>query len=255
MSGLDLRIVVPSRKRAHNMATIQWLLPSALICVDEREADDYLQAVPRSKLLLHPPMDGLPRVINWMQRAVDAAILVEVDDDFQGVQCNVGAKRYITDAEDILAIIENGARCASDLGLSAFCWSRTANVTIIDPVHRPIVPTQSVCNAFGILGPARHREYDPSLLGRADVDWTMRTLHQDRCVFADVRFYFDCGRVFGGRGGNVGLVTPEGFKEVSLAIKRRWGRYVSFRAPAFQKNRNVAAIRLNVSRTNKTAQK
>lgn len=251
----DYQIVVPSRKRPHNMETIRWLLPTAKICIDEREVDDYAPYVEASRRLVHPPIDGLPGTINWMMDHVDAPALIEIDDDFCGVQSNVGAKRFIIDAEEILAIIENALTAASDLGLTTFCWSRTPNTTIIHPDTRPIVPTQSVCNAFGIMGAARHRHYDTAMLGRADVDWTLRTLHEDRCVYADVRFYFDCGRVFGGRGGNVGLVTPEIFKNSSRLIVDKWGKHVSFKQLPFQKARDVAAVRIAVSRTNKTAQK
>lgn len=237
------------------METIRWLLPTAKICIDEREAPDYAPFVESSRLLLHPPFDGLPKTINWLQDAIKTEVLVEVDDDFCGVQVNVGSKRFITDSEEILAIIENAIIVAKDLGLTTFCWSRTSNTTIINPSMRPFVPVQSVCNAFGVMGAARKRKYDPALLGRADVDWALRTLLEDRCVLADVRYYFDCGRVFSGRGGNVGIVTPEQFKSASRQIIDRWGRHVSFTKLAFQKARDVAAVKIAVSRTNKTAQK
>lgn len=251
----DYRIVVPSRKRVHNMETIRWLLPSALICIDEREVEDYAPYVEKQRMLVHPPMDGLYSVINWMMDTVPSEVLVEIDDDFCGVQCNVGSKRFIIDAEEILAILENSIIACKDLGLTAFCYSRTVNTTIIHPGWRPIVPVQSVCNAFGVMGAARQRHYDTTMLGRGDVDWTLQTLLEDRAVYADIRFYFDCGRVFSGRGGNVGLVTPETFKQTSRRIVDKWGKAVSFKQLPFQKNRDVASVRIAVSRTNKTAQK
>lgn len=251
----DYAIVVPTRKRAHNMETIRWLLPTAKVCVDERDVEQYAPYVDASRMLVHPPIDGLPGTINWMLEHVPQEVLVEIDDDFQGVQVNVGSRRFITDPDEILAIIENGITVCRDLGMTTFCWSRTPNTTIINPAMRPIVPTQSVCNAFGLMGAARRRKYDTSLLGRADVDWSLRTLLEDRAVVADVRYYFDCGRVLGGRGGNVGLVTPEIFKNSTRAIAERWGRHVSFKQLPFQKNRDVAAVRISVTRTNKTAQK
>ena len=252
---MDYRIVVPSRRRAHNMETIRWLLPSAVVCIDEREFDDYARVCDVNRLIVHPPIDGLPGTINWIMDNVDAEVLVEIDDDFNGVRVNVGSKRFITDSEEILGIIENAIQCTKDLGMTTFCWSRTQNTTIIHPDTRPIVPTQSVCNAFGIMGAARRRHYDPNLLGRADVDWALQTLLADRAVYADVRFYFDCGRVFAGRGGNVGLVTPDVFKASTRAILDKWGTAVSFKKLPFQKNREVAAVKIAVSRTNKTAQK
>jgi hypothetical protein len=252
---IDYRIVVPSRKRAHNMGTIRWLLPSALICIDEREAADYSPWVPKENLLIHSPSEGLPAAMNWIMDNVPAECLVEIDDDFQGVRVNVGSKRFVTDSDEIVAIIENSMRNCHDLGLSTFCWSRTQNTTIIHPEYRPIVPTQSVCNAFGVMGAARRRHYDPKFLGRADVDWALRTLLDDRCVYADVRFYFDCGRVIAGRGGNVGVITPEVFKASTKAIFEKWGDAVSFKNLPFQKTRDVSAVRIKVSRTNRTAQK
>lgn len=127
---IDYQIVVPSRKRAHNMETIRWLLPTAKICIDEREVDDYAPFVEKSRLIVHPPIDGLPGTINWMMDNIQCECLVEIDDDFCGVQVNVGSKRFITDSEEILAIIENAMICTKDLGLTAFCWSRTPNTTI-----------------------------------------------------------------------------------------------------------------------------
>jgi hypothetical protein len=252
---LPYKIVVPSRKRPHNMPLVRLLLPTATICADEREAEDYASLVPPDRLLLHPPMDGLPRVLNWLQDNIAEPVLIEIDDDFVGVQATTGSKRQITESEEILAILENSIQCCEDLGLTVFCYSRTPNTTIIRPNERPIVPTQSVRNAFGIMGKARHRKWDPDLTGRADVDWTLRTLLEDRCVMADVRYYFDCGRVFAGRGGNVGIVSPEQFKRASLQLKERWGRSVSFNPPAFAKKRDVGPIGIRVSRTNKSAQR
>jgi hypothetical protein len=240
------------------MPVVRALLPSALICIEDSERESYKAAgVPDDKLLLHPKLDppGLPHVLNWMQDAVKQSILIEVDDDFVGVQVNTGSRRFITEPDEILAILENSAQACRDLGLTTFCYSRTPNTTIIRPEERPIVPTQSICNAFGVMGAARHRKYDAKLYGRADVDWTLQTLLEDRVVYADIRFYFDCGRVFSGQGGNVGLVTADQFAMVSRALAHKWGNSISFKAPAWVKRRQVSPVRIAVTRTNKTAQK
>src|SRR5437016_707290 len=78
--SLDYAIVVPSRKRVHNMQLIRALLPTALICIDERERDDYLSEVPATHLFQHPPMDGLPAVLNWAMDAIPNPILIVIDD-------------------------------------------------------------------------------------------------------------------------------------------------------------------------------
>jgi hypothetical protein len=240
------------------MPVVRALLPSALICIEDSEREAYKAAgVPDDKLLLHPKLDppGLPQVINWMQDTVKQPVLIEIDDDFVGVQVNTGSRRFITEPDEILAILENSARACHDLGLTTFCYSRTPNTTIIRPEERPIVPTQAVCAAFGIMGAARHRRYDTALFGRADVDWALRTLLEDRLVYADIRFYFDTGPAFAGSGGNVGVVQPEQFAIASRALTHKWGNSVSFKAPAWVKKRQVSPIRIAVSRTNKTAQR
>ena len=255
MKRLDYTIVVPSRRRVHNMGTSRLLLPTATVCIDEREYDDYAAVVPAPSILTHPPMEGLPAVMNWMMDNIQTPILVSIDDDFQGVQVNTGSRRFITDSEQILAIIENAARACEDLGLTTFCWSRTPNTTVIRPDVRPIVPTQLVGSAFGIMGAARHRHYDDRFSGRAAVDWTLTTLLEDRCLYTDIRYFFDCGVIFSGRGGNVGVVTPEQFTLASKGLVRKWGRALSLKAPGYVKNRQQAALRIAVSRTNSVAQR
>lgn len=255
-AALEYTIVVPSRKRPHNMARLLSLLPSAIVCVDEREESDYRPVVPSEQLRLHPPLPGgAASVRNWMMDAFDAPILIQIDDDFTRVIATTGSKRTITDSEEILAILENGARACQDLGLSTFCFSRTPNTSVIRPEERPFVPTQGVFAAFGIMGAARHRKYDRTLLGRADVDWTLQTLLDDRCVLADVRFYFDCGSPYGGGGGGTGIVTNEAFQESTRELRRRWGRCLSFKAPGYRKNKRAEALRIAVSRTNARAQR
>ncbi len=97
--------------------------------------------------------------------------------------------------------------------------------------------------------------FDPGLPGRADFDFTMQTLLDDRILYADVRFYFDHGRIFSGRGGNVGLLTDEMFKRSSDLLKCRWGKYVSFEKPGYAKMKasNTQSMSARVRRHNPLA--
>jgi len=251
----ELAIVVPSRKRSHNMLVLRELLPSAVICIDERELAEYAPVVPENRLLLHPPLENAPACRNWIVNNVSSPTVVMIDDDFVGVQVMVGSHRYITSADEIMAIIENAARCCADLELGVFCFAGTGNGMFLRADERPIAPVQPVFRAFGVMNAARHRTWRVDLPGRADADYTLRTLLLDRCVYADTRFFFDCGRVFAGRGGNVGMVTPEMFQASTRELKRTWGRAISFKAPGYMKKREVAACSIRVTRTNKVAQR
>ena len=252
---IDYAIVIPSRGRPENMQRLRQLLPSAFVCVDERERDAYAAAVPADKLLLHPPTTGAPAARNWIIRNVKAPCLIQCDDDLFGVRSTLGSRRFITDPEEILAVLENAAVACNDLGLSTFCFSRTANTTVIRPDERPIVPTQQVYGCWGVMNAARQRLYDETLKSRADLDWTLATLLADRCVYADVRFYFDFGASFSGSGGNSGLVTTEDFKRATETVARRWGTSISFRQPGYIKNADTTAGKPAVRRSNRLARR
>jgi hypothetical protein len=105
-----------------------------------------------------------------MMNALDTPIQVQIDDDFRGVRTMIGSRRFITAPDEILAIIENAAVACRDLELSTFAWSRNPYTNMNKADTMPIVPTGPVCNAFGIMGRARHRKFDMTLHGRADTD-------------------------------------------------------------------------------------
>jgi hypothetical protein len=227
---------VPSRKRPHNMPTVRRLLPSAIVCIDEREMADYRPYVPEELLLPHPAMHGFGPVSNWIRENVTGEILTMIDDDFLGVEVLTGWRRSgqggkLRNPEDILAVLHNAARVAKDIGSSTFSFSRNGNSTMLDRT-RPIIPMPLLSGCYGIMGPARHRVVDESYPGREDVDLILTTIMVDRFGYTDNRFYFDFGKVFSGHGGNVGLVTADTFAETSRRLKMKWGKHISFTSTA-----------------------
>jgi hypothetical protein len=247
--------VVPSRGRAEAMPALLKLLPTAFICADERERAAYAKVVPKKQLLIHPPSTGAPAARNWIFQNTDAECLIQCDDDLRGVQVNVGSRRFLTDPDEILAVLENAVTACSDLALTTFCFSRTANTTVIRPAERPIVPTQQVYGCWGVMNAARRRLYDATLKSRGDLDWTLKTLLADRCVYADVRFYFDFGASFSGSGGNSGLVTADDFRIATETVAKRWGKAITFKRPAWMKTGDTVAGKPAVKRSNRLAKR
>jgi hypothetical protein len=248
------RIVVPSRKRARNIPRILSLLPNATITVAESEAADYREVVPEKQLLLHPELHGLAAIRNWLASTLQEDCLVEIDDDLRGVIPQIGKAKRITDPQVIAEIIENGHRIAEDLGIGVFCWSRTANNFLSDPIFLPIRFVQPVSCSFGMRGAARNRIWDETIPGRADLDFTMKTMLDDRVLLADMRFYFDHGRIFSGKGGAVGIVSREGFEAGTRILYDRWGKYIGRKRPGFMRGQgNVAPMSIRVQRHNPTA--
>ena len=119
---MKYQIVVPSRGRPDNCKTLLAMMPDAYICVDEREQKDYAPHVPKKQLLVHPKSSGAPAARNWIIRNTTAPCLIQSDDDLVGVRCNVGSKRFLTDPDEVMAIIENAVTCCADLKLTTFCF-------------------------------------------------------------------------------------------------------------------------------------
>lgn len=237
------------------MPLLRELLPSALICVDERERDDYTSFVPKKQLVTHPKLVGLPRIHNWLLKAIDTPILFRVDDDFRRVIVMTGSERIITDSKEIRDIIENSAVNCRDLGLGVFCYTRQANPIILRPNEKPICPVHPVCSAFGVMNRARYREMDQDLHGRADVDYTLQTLLEDRLVYADCRFYFDFGPIGYGTGGTAGLLSDQDYKNASHLLFKRWGKSLNDKQTNLSKEKKSTPLRIAVKRVNTRAQK
>ena len=201
----SLRVVVPSRGRVPNMPLILRLLPGATVFVDKREESEYAAVVPRNQLWLHESLPGLVAIRNWLNANVQEDCLVMIDDDFRGVIPLMGKHRPITDPVVIAEVIANGHRVAEDLGISVFCWGRSLNNVLLKPEWDPFRLVGPISSSFGLRGAARSRRFDPACEIREDLDFTMQTLLEDRILLMEMRWYFDHGRIFSGRGGNVGL--------------------------------------------------
>jgi len=229
------------------------LFPTATVVVAKEEAADYATVVDKKRIVTHPNLLGYTKIFNWCQDHFKEECLFFVDDDVRAVRAIMPPGSRKLSSDDILVVIENAIQAIVDLDMSVCCFSRTKNWTITDPWNAPIVPVQFPTVGFGIRGAARTRKSDESLIGRADMDWGLRTLRDDRAVYADIRFFFDNGAIFSGEGGNVGIVDEKHRERITQEIQRRWGRYVPTGNIGFQKTREVVAMRISVLRKNSTA--
>jgi hypothetical protein len=190
--------------------------------VAEVERADYLKTVPAEALICHEGLADLPAIRTWILDWFDEDCIVQVDDDLRRVvSCITG--RTITAPEAIKQLIENSLQVAEDCGIGVFCWSRTLNRTLTHPDERPFNFTAPVASVFGQRGLARHRHWDSDFPGKADYEFTLRTLMEDRILLGDNRFYFDCGPPFRGTGGNAGRITKKQIAETDRLLKERYG--------------------------------
>ncbi len=232
----DYAIVIPSKGRPHSALKCLSMVPRAVVYVDERDVEEY-SLIPKSQLRTHVPTKVLPEVRNLLLQDFSQPCLVQMDDDFRGVRCLIRRKtQMIREPSSVLALIENNIQLGEDLDIGLLGWNRSGNRMLYfdgDPMNfvSPIFGT------WVVRGKARSRLFDPAFFPRADVDYVMRSLVEDRIVFCDRRFYFDHGSVFSGIGGATGSSTQKQYEDVTKQLAEKWGKAIEIQKGSLTRGR------------------
>jgi hypothetical protein len=203
---IDYEIIIPSRRRQNELRGYFNLFPSATIFIHESEHDAYAKIVGKEKIRTHNKQ-GLWAIHREMILTSEHEIVVHIDDDVNKVFFNSGDERgliAIKDPEHILSVIENTAQTAKDLGLELFGWDLQGKPHYFKPTQ-PFQLTTPIDTAFGTIG--RRLLPDPDFFTSGGVDLNLNALLHSRVTWMDTRYFFDNGKVFGGRGGLQGLRT------------------------------------------------
>ena len=228
---MDLKIVVPSRKRSTWMPDLLKLIPDAFVTVEESEMDDYLKYVHVSKLIPHPPLGGIGPIRAWIMEEVDADFICQIDDDLKSVSSYVWKRPRKLTATEISALILNGAMVSKDLDLPMFSWScslNPMNYTNCQPLHTQKWVGQVVVLNKSWYGPSAGRiMYDSRLREGEDGDLCLQALLEARVVLKDMRFDWDFGNTGGNPGGLQGMRTKEALVEDWTIMKKKWGPYLA----------------------------
>jgi hypothetical protein len=233
-----VKIIIPSSGRAQlAWQRTQKLFPSATVCVAESEAEEYAKT--HKDVMVHPDdITGMGPIRQWVLDNVKDPIVFMADDDLQGMFALTGTSGYraITDPGQILAIVENAARCAREAGACVFGFNQSS-----DPRNfrrnRPIVLTGWIGGAIGIIG--RDLRYDTSLKLRADIDFCLQSLLKHRIIWQDARYTFEQEQ-FTGRGGTARNRSMERHEQEIAYLQRRWGTHM-------QVKRRKTTIQLTVN--------
>lgn len=222
-----MQVIVPSRGRADTIAvhTLRWF-PSAIVCVDEREVDDYGGL--GCEVLPHPPLPHLPAILNWILACpgISGDRIAIVDDDLKHVQA-IATKppRKITDPRDVWQIVENCRTMAEGFGtrLWGFSVNRRPDSNY---AYRPFSLNARVGSFRGISD--RSIRFDESFLRHDDCDLCLTELMQSRIVFRDDRFNFIFRPVYQTDGWSAEDYEETAQTEEEIALKRKWGKYIYF---------------------------
>lgn len=220
MRDLDIQVAIPSRDRTQNMAKMLRIFPDALIFVAEKEHEAYAKVVPKKQLVTHPNLVGLGKIRNFMCDTVKKEIIVFVDDDLNRVVAWTGQWYRVLSSEDVHYLIRSTATLATDAGLSIFGWSNFGRPTYLKH-NKPISFKGPISRAFGLVG--RKIRWDERLIGSVDTDATLQALMEERIILMDDRFYWDCGRILGNKGGLQSIRTSENRTRDIGIMRSKWG--------------------------------
>lgn len=202
------------------------LLPFATVVIDKAEKPQYERFVPKSNLWIRKagPNCDCNQASNFILENAPEECCVIVDDGLRFIQSLVGYERKIADPNDIYAIIENSYLACVDLDLSTFVWNHR-NETSQEIEFQPIAPTGVAASAYGVMPSARDRRFDESLGSLGSLDFSLKTLMDDRLIYQDARFHFNCA------GGSFASKTQGGAKAdaktAESALRERWGKYIA----------------------------
>jgi hypothetical protein len=241
----QLRVVIPSRNRVQECAHALRLFPDATIVVHGEEVDQYREGLPEQvEIHSHDLEGGIAPIRQWVLDNFDDEAILFVDDDVKYLKVVAGHEdhgRVIKDPLAIAQVIENAAYIASEIGAPIFGFSQTSgDVRKYRPTD-PINMAGWVGSVIGVVG--REIDYDVTLKMRADIDFCLRALLEQRIVFIDKRFSFVHHKMFGHRGGNAHMRGKERSELEMALLKERWGNWVSF-----VKGKSVIRIVVRVKR-------
>ena len=245
-------IVIPTLDRPENMRRMLSMFPKAIVTVNESTAKLFANVVPKEKLVVHPNM-RLIETRNWILDHFQEDCVIQFNDDIRSLVSLVPSRGYSKTYRqpDVISMaIQNTMQCAEDLDIGVFCWSLTKNVLMFRPALNPIrLSAPCSAHAFGVRGKSRTRRLDPLFRGCGDVDYTFRTLLEDRVILCDARWHFDCGGMSRGVGGQSGELRVTEAEVAQREIQKRWGHYVGCGASQKKAGKNTwRSFSVNVQR-------
>ena len=195
-----VKVVIPSHKRAGRVTTLQ-VVPQAILCVEESQAEEYRKAYPGVELLIHPDsVAGLPRKRDWIYRAAGNVLML--DDDISAMmrlytEPGERAEVYPDEAWDI---IQSTAAAALDAGV--FLWGFNSNPNpMMYTSPSPIKLTGYITGcATGLLAGSK-LFYNPAIVCNEDYWISLLNAHYHRMIWKDMRFTFIQKDTFKNPGG------------------------------------------------------
>jgi len=222
----EVRIVIPSRKREQWIADRTFgLFPSALVCVEDSEAEAYAKFVPEDHILQHPVLKSYGEIYNWILANVPDETIFIPDDDIVAFHSMVGNRSVkYQDPADLLQIIINAANTTKAVGAHQWGFNMSPRPQTFNPFD-PIKFTGVCRGASGVIGKELGHEPQISLLG--DAEFSLKQMLKYRIVYIDTRFYVETVDFLTQAGGNTAFRSEERLAREHNYLKKIWGKYIT----------------------------
>jgi hypothetical protein len=253
---IDVKIVVPSHRRAKTMPRLMSLLPSAFVTVNYSEVDEYSQYVDPDRIIPHPEVGGelfgIGHIRHWIMENVEADYICQCDDDVRRVYSKLHPswKKY-EDGDFIERLVQNAAQILEDLDLPLYGFS--SNSSPIGYTNCMPFRLSSWVGSLIVINKKHYGSgkaicYDKTLNECEDGDLALQAFLNGRVVIKDDRFDFDYGKSNGNEGGLQGQRTRQDLHKTWYKMKQRWKSHWGM---SFDSDGNVAGSEskvINVAR-------
>ena len=197
---MDLKIVIPSHKRADRILTTG-AVDGAILCVEESQAMVYKACNPKIEIVTHPDsIKGLARKRDWIIKHFGDVFML--DDDIDHLVRLYTEKGESSRVEPDLArqIILQTAQACKDAGAFVFGFSTSPAPVSYNSLN-PIQLSGYVTGcAHGVLSGSK-LWYNPDIICNEDFWISCLNAYFHRMIWKDTRYYFSQKDTFVNRGG------------------------------------------------------
>jgi len=228
-------------KGRHETITTHNLLRDYRVLVPESEQHLYAEVVdPKCIDTIPDSVRGLAAIRNWVIKNYDQDVCM-IDDDIKCffTLCRKKAHK-VTNPDVIDQVIANCYINALDAGARVFGFAQMgADVRKYKP-DDPFKLVSWTGTIIGIIG--KELKFDERNKLRVDADFCLQSLGEDRIVWIDTRFSFDCIRDTN-KGGNANLRSKENLEREKRYLKMKWGSHIRFKKASQREGLSIIAKR------------
>lgn len=230
-----IKIVIPSHKRA-NVMTTHKLVNDPIICVEQRQVDEYKRFNPGYEIVAHPnSVVGMAAKRQWMYHHFKDLWMLD-DDTTKFLRTYVETNDYEIPKDVISKVLQDIYQLALDLNIYLFGITKNPR-PIQYNAHEPIDLTGIICGGcFGIRDPKKSKLYfSQDLYCYNDFFVSLLNAYHNRMCLIDRRFAFVSTTGFKAKGGNAEFRKADVREQDYKMMKRMFGEAVDIKG-----NRKIA---------------